>query len=622
MQNYFETTPPPHVLADFDYFRIPRERWELLLIRLKQMGSLALFVTVPWGFHEIEAGTVDLHGISNARRDLTGLLNLCQTLKLSCLLNLGPYTDQGVLGQGIPVWLLKQSDDLATTLLPAAKQWYKTLSQTVVGEQWPTGPIVALQVDNAVAGQSPALSSDLTEVKWPIWLRKRYQGIEALNEAYGTDYRTVSRVEFPETWANESTPLEREAKAFLAEMNADIQTNFSQLLSQAGWHLPIYGLSEKTPEIRTFSLLSDELPDLSSDRIIWHLQHPLQIDPDPADIGAGPSWADQAPIRADGAVRRKFWQVRHALWAQQLVGSQRDETFSLTTSNALIISAGADTPLKVETAASPQTPVYRLCLSGALVRDDSLKIARKKLSGTCLVEDEIGQTDFITLVQRPSEPLEGFLLAYLSDLLTAQIQALRHSATLATALGETLSFDSQKPTATRPTQPERPAQTSYILGEAKRGLRQADAALRRAMASIGELEGGFATILGKGESETAQAAPAPVAITPTAFEGVVRQRLVETGRNCAEIATQLQATTAKLQKVVDTSAGFTVAHYQATYQTAVEAARTARLTLLEMIAEFRLEIISEQLPLVVWRVHDQIEAIAENLRWGVLRGLT
>jgi hypothetical protein len=310
------------------------------------------------------------------------------------------------------------------------------------------------------------------------------------------------------------------------------------------------------------------------------------------------------------------------LWAHQLPDAQLADTFTLATPQALLISAETDTPLKIETTAPPQTPIYRLNLSGVLREDDRFKIFRKKLSGPYCLEEGGDQTDFIVLVAEPATPLAGFLLAYVQDLLSGQIQALRHSALLAAALGETLTFEGQKSTPAKPAQAERQRPTSYILGEAQRGLRQADAALRRAVASIGELEGGLATILGKNEGETAQTDPAPVAINPSAFVGEVRHRLVETGQRCAEIATQLQTTADKLQKGSEASPGFTLADYQTAYQTAVEAAHTARTPLLEMMAAFRLEISSEQLPLVVWRVHDQVEAIAENLRWGVLWSLT
>src|SRR5512137_408312 len=100
MPNYFESNTGSLLAAEFDYFRIPRERWELLLVRLKQMGANAVSVTVPWGFHEFQPGTVDLHGVTSARRDVVGLVNLCAAFALPCLLKPGPYSDNDVLGHG------------------------------------------------------------------------------------------------------------------------------------------------------------------------------------------------------------------------------------------------------------------------------------------------------------------------------------------------------------------------------------------------------------------------------------------------------------------------------------------------------------------------------------------
>jgi hypothetical protein len=52
----------------------------------------------------------------------------------------------------------------------------------------------------------------------------------------------------------------------------------------------------------------------------------------------------------------------------------------------------------------------------------------------------------------------------------------------------------------------------------------------------------------------------------------------------------------------------------------VEAARTAQRPLLEVITELRHQLGADRLPLVVWRIHDQVQVIVETLRWGVLRG--
>ena len=48
-------------------------------------------------------------------------------------------------------------------------------------------------------------------------------------------------------------------------------------------------------------------------------------------------------------------------------------------------------------------------------------------------------------------------------------------------------------------------------------------------------------------------------------------------------------------------------------------AETVRESVLGAIAQLRLEISAGRLPLVIWRIHDQMQAISEGLRGGVLR---
>jgi hypothetical protein len=630
MQNYFETNTAPLFAVDFHYFRIPREQWELMLSRLKQMGINAVTITLPWCFHEFQRGTIDLRGTTSARRDVVGLLNLCTLFHLHCILKPGPYTDGGVLGQGIPAWLLRDADNLDDALPAAVASWYKASSRTLTDQQWPAGPIVAVQVDDEPAGgQQSTLNKQLTEVKWRIWLRKHYDGIEALNAAYGTEYRTVNDVQFPQTWTNDTTPLEKDAKAFLEEMRGDILTNYAQLLVDAGWQIPIYPSALDTlpdlPAIHTHSLaVSEQLPALGRGKkisgrgVIFNLQHSIQVDPDPVEVGCGPVWAGNAPIRTDGAVRPKFWEVRHYLWKHTLPKTMlEDKSLALSLKDGLLVTCRGDVSLGVETTAGPKSTVYRLRLNGKLITDDNLKIRRGKLSGPYLVEDEGGQTDLVFLLNDASAPLSGFLLTYLSGLLIAQAQTLTRCATLAERLGKILTPGQSE---AEPTKPGRSAPTSYTFAEARRGLSEADAALRKAMASINALSDGFTTILGQGHPEVIpQPATKPVVVSPEIFEGVAKDILVEAGANCADIVPELKSAATALQKTIDAPDDFTIEQYQRSYTTAVAAAQSARESLLEIIARLRLEIASERLPLVVWRIHDQVQAIAENLRWGVLR---
>ena len=243
---------------------------------------------------------------------------------------------------------------------------------------------------------------------------------------------------------------------------------------------------------------------------------------------------------------------------------------------------------------------------------------RGKLSGLYPVEDDKAQTDCLLVIDQPAAPLTGFTLTYLQGLLQSQAEALAQGATLASQLGQALAPPPEKPERGRSPAPTRTL--PYTLAEARRGLKEADAALRKAMASVGGLEAGFGTILGKPGSETAQAAAPAPAISPEIFEGVAQEVLHETGATCLALAPHLDSAAKNVRQTVENPGGFTAAQYQAAYTAALETAQTAREQLLNLVERLRAEIAVEELPLVAWRVHDQLQALAEGLRWGVLRG--
>ncbi len=629
MQNFFETNTTPLFAAEFDYFRIPRARWDLMLTRLKQMGVNTVMLTIPWGFHEFKQGTVDLNGTTLTRRNVVGLLKLCARFDLYCILNPGPYAvDRGVLGDGLPAWLL-DGEPLDDRLPVAVQGWFKALGKTLADYQWPSGPVIALQISGEPDDdQSPALDPKLTDVKWPIWLRKRYEGIEDLNLAYSTDYRTVSDVEFPATWAKGATPLEKDAQTFLEETQGDVvSSGYPQHLHNAGWQIPVYSSTAEmpldVPPIRTVDLSATPVAEIdlgkkrSKKRAVINLQRPIRIDRDPVDVAQGPVWAEKAPIRADGSARVKFGELRQALWERTVPKAvvEGDVVYAIGKDD-LVVTSWGNTPLKIETAMTTGTMAYRLYLNGQLETDDTLKVARGKLSGLYQAENDVGQTDLVFLLSDSAAPLKGFLSAYLCDLLRAQVEVLHHCAGRAERLSQMLTPSGEPELETARSQ--KPGVTSYTLQEARRGLREADVALRKAVSSIGGLEGGFDIMLDKEREVEPQPATGPVSISPEVFEGQARDILVDAGAVCAKMVPQLNSAAETMQRVVD-STGLTVPQYQESYALAVDTAQQVRKALLEVVAQFRLEIASERLPLVVWRIHDQILTVTESLRWGVLR---
>ncbi len=624
MQNYFETLDRPLVAADFDYFRLPPEKWELLLTRLSQLGATTLTLSIPWGFHEFKPGSIDFNGTTHPRRNLMRVLALCTAFDFYCILKPGPYHRRGLLAQGLPFWL-KNKPDFDAALPPSVESWYKALSKRLVAHQWQTGPIIAIQINQKDGDLPPfTLNKQLTKVKWRIWLRKHYQGIETLNAAYSATYQTVNDVKFPLTWANRETPVEKDAAQFLEKVQHDTLIQYTQILVDAGWQIPIYPplkeIHADFPSVQTYSFLDDKpLSALNGSNSLLSLQHPIQVDPDPVDVGQGPIWANEAPIQTNGSLQPNFWQVRQAVWPHLLPQSElQAKTVQASFEASHIVTSSGDTPLKIEVGRGVKPTIYRLRLNGELLLDSSFKTRAGRVSGPYLAADEQGQTDLMLILHDPSAPLTDFPLTYLRRLLIAQAQTLSRGAILGRTIEKMLTVAKSAPAASSAKSPTR---TLNTLEEARRGLSDADAVLRKAMASISGLEDGFATILGKTDPDVspAQSYPAPVPLDLGVFKGQNRRFLRKVGATCAEIAPNLAEAAVIVQTTLTPPNDLTVEIYQQAHATAVAAAQAGRDPLLEIIAKLRLEIALERFPPLAWRIHNQVQEMAETLRWGALR---
>ncbi|HMO55806.1 MAG TPA: beta-galactosidase [Roseiflexaceae bacterium] len=199
----------PLLAAELHYFRTPRDDWEIMLARLRQLGATTVSTYVPWVWHAPHPEVIDLDGSSHPQRDLIGFVGLCARLGLHVLLKPGPFCDAELLGGGIPPWLLRQHPAIAAlrpdgvpwrhsdsgmaricylhpTYLAAAHSWISTFSAAVRHLQYPAGPIIALQVDNETPGDGmlpadigldPRLRLDynpyVVETLWPRWCAGR-----------------------------------------------------------------------------------------------------------------------------------------------------------------------------------------------------------------------------------------------------------------------------------------------------------------------------------------------------------------------------------------------------------------------------------------------------------------
>lgn len=619
MPNYFETTQTPVFLAEFDYFRIAPERRHLLMVRLAQLGAGGVSLTVPWNFHQLDEQTVDFSGATNPRRNLLAVLGLCAELQLPCLLKPGPFCqNNGILNDGLPHWLagLTAADK---PLRAAAQIWFDGLTRAVRQMQWPNGPIIALNLDFGATGNGPALSRQLTEVNWPIWLRKRYPDVDALNSAYNSAYRSISEVEFPRLDTESGSVQQADAQEFLRRVQQATHTRYRQMLADAGWQTPIYPLDSEQPGDlpalveQPVSAMADWPSPAASDMLL-NLRQPLQINVNPPDVGSVPTWAAGAPIRADGWLRRSFWAIRQQLWQhrQAAEGATGNAPCVIPTPQGGIIAAARDVPVKIPLESGQKPVAYRLAACGELTIDPNFKAARGRLSGPFVTEDEQGQTDFVLYLADPKLPLDGFTADYLHRLLAAQTSALADVAANLRELAAALSPRSQPTPVT-----EKPARTPFAIAEARRGLSDAEAALQKAAAAIGGLDAGFETILGDERQALTPAQADADYISPELFSGAARETARRVADQCQEIAAGLETATAELQ-AAETNP-LTVDSYREQYQSAVSAAQSGGESLLKIVSEFRQAIAAGELPRLTWRVHHRVQSLASQLRRGVLR---
>ncbi|RME46185.1 MAG: hypothetical protein D6796_09345, partial [Caldilineae bacterium] len=193
------------------YFRIPRPAWELLLVRLRQLGVQTVYTPLPWGFHEFADGKFDLTGQTTPRRDVVGFVETCTAMGLQVVLDLTPAPGADLLHGGLPGWLLhrhpeiqarnRQGDPLPAptlehpTFLKFVERWYGQVGQAFDATPAPGAPV---QAQLSAIAPTPNYSEHVARVQWPIWLRKRYAegGVEALNAAYAppTPFRSVADV--------------------------------------------------------------------------------------------------------------------------------------------------------------------------------------------------------------------------------------------------------------------------------------------------------------------------------------------------------------------------------------------------------------------------------------------
>jgi len=608
---------------EWDYCRVPRPRWELVGLRLCQLGANAVFTRLPWAWHQPAANLFDIAGAIDPERDLIGFLELCAGEGLSVVAYIGPYVGGGILGGGVPPWLWQSHPEIVAldreltpqrsaalggplpspehpTYLRYVADWYRQLASALAARQAPEGPIVAIRVGGpadtdgwpAAVGQEVSwdYNPHVTHVLWPIWLRQKHRTLEALNAAWGADFRAFGEAAFPGQLSGASgreNPAYADAAQFVRGAASHAEATYARLAREQGWQVPVICLQD-LPAWPGRTAPAGAEPT----RVTLPL-HVIQVDDEPDALGAALRWAPDAPLGADGHPRRRFWQLKMSGWLAPS-GIRSEQAVRLVT--------GPDScRVRLPRPAWPVQAVYRLMLDGRLL--DAASGGQSGFALDYVAEDDEGPTDLYVICKDPSAPLAGYPDGYLRSLLQARSLVLNRAAGLCAALSADLSA------ATSPA--GSPAPVTADLTAAQLGLEQARQAARRAAGSLEQLE----KWIGAGQP----GAPGSAIVMPelAGLPAVQLEHLIELGNACAETAATLTEVCSALRNATQAGGlGLSLLAYQTLSQGAHDAERSADEQLAGHLTWLRSELAAGALPAAAWAVHNRLVTILQSLAAG------
>lgn len=155
--------------GELHYFRVPKDDWRNRIRQVKEAGANMISTYVPWIFHELEEGVIDLTGETLPERDLQTFLQIVDEEGLYCLVRPGPYVMAEVVDHGVPTWFIdnypeavaKTNTDknhptrvvsyMHPVFLEKAEKWYQAVCSVIEPFQVTNnGPVILFQIDNEV----------------------------------------------------------------------------------------------------------------------------------------------------------------------------------------------------------------------------------------------------------------------------------------------------------------------------------------------------------------------------------------------------------------------------------------------------------------------------------------
>jgi len=137
------------VMGELQYSRMPRERWEDEILKMKAGGVTVIATYSFWNHHEEIEGEFDWSG----NKDLRAFVQLCGRLGMLVYPRIGPWSHGEARNGGTPDWILRKKFIADRSLDPVYQQYveryFRQIGLQLKGLMYKDGgPVVGIQLEN------------------------------------------------------------------------------------------------------------------------------------------------------------------------------------------------------------------------------------------------------------------------------------------------------------------------------------------------------------------------------------------------------------------------------------------------------------------------------------------
>lgn len=211
------------------YWQLERESWRPILRLARELGFDCIDTYIPWSVHETAPGEYSFSG----NRDVQAFFDLSASEGMYVVARPGPHINAELTEFGFPSRIVRDESMQARTASGApavhvippkvfpivsyaspeffaeVEAWYDVVCPIIARNQYPDGPVVLVQADNEHSYFFKLTPYDVDYSAGAVQhyhdvLREKYETVDALNAAYGSEVSDFDEADPPRAFTAES----------------------------------------------------------------------------------------------------------------------------------------------------------------------------------------------------------------------------------------------------------------------------------------------------------------------------------------------------------------------------------------------------------------------------------